>query len=141
MLRHLCDYFEFFLKMHKIKKIGDFVMYFRASSTCKPVIRAQTFSFSLQDEVSPGRVGRTHRTIPPLAKGRGQFCSVKARQEDDRYVSHHSQIIDSPFIFFYHYNSISRTYFKEMFTIYTITDKVSFCHLIHISLFDGLDLL
>lgn len=37
------------------------------------------------DEVSPGRVGRTHRTIPPLAKGRGQFCSVRARQEDDRY--------------------------------------------------------
>lgn len=36
------------------------------------------------DEVSP-RVGRTHRTIPPLAKGRGQFCSMKDRPEDDRY--------------------------------------------------------
>ncbi|KAJ7354847.1 hypothetical protein OS493_029853 [Desmophyllum pertusum] len=37
------------------------------------------------DEVSPGRVGRTHQTIPPLAKGRGQFCSMRDRQEDDRY--------------------------------------------------------
>lgn len=31
--------------------------------------------------------GRTHRVIPPLAKGRGQFCSVRDRPEDDRYVS------------------------------------------------------
>ncbi|KAL9958408.1 hypothetical protein ACROYT_G035415 [Oculina patagonica] len=37
------------------------------------------------DEVSPGRLGRTHRTIPPLAKGRGQFCSMRDRPEDDRY--------------------------------------------------------
>lgn len=36
------------------------------------------------DEVSP-RKGRTHRVIPPLAKGRGQFCSVRDRPEDDRY--------------------------------------------------------
>lgn len=33
------------------------------------------------------RKGRTHRVIPPLAKGRGQFCSVRDRPEDDRYVS------------------------------------------------------
>ena len=33
------------------------------------------------------RKGRTHRVIPPLAKGRGQFCSVRERPEDDRYVS------------------------------------------------------
>jgi len=36
------------------------------------------------DEMST-RVGRAHRSIPPLAKGRGQFCSMKNRPEDDRY--------------------------------------------------------
>lgn len=35
-------------------------------------------------EVSP-RVGRIHRSIPPLAKGRGQFCSMRDRPEDERY--------------------------------------------------------
>ncbi|XP_027049942.1 PH domain-containing protein DDB_G0287875-like isoform X2 [Pocillopora damicornis] len=37
------------------------------------------------DEVSPGQIRRTHRTIPPLAMGRGQFCSIRARPEDERY--------------------------------------------------------
>lgn len=37
------------------------------------------------DEVSPGRIRRTQRAIPPLAMGRGQFCSIRARPEDDRY--------------------------------------------------------
>ncbi|XP_068689052.1 uncharacterized protein [Montipora foliosa] len=36
------------------------------------------------DEVSP-RAGRARHLIPPLAKGRGQFCNIRERPQDERY--------------------------------------------------------
>ena len=60
-----------------------------ARGTASVIFLVDLFSSTQQDDMSP-QVGKQYRTIPPLAKGRGQFCSAKIKEDDNRFVSHNT---------------------------------------------------